>query len=350
MRILQTIKNFDFGGSENHVCELSNELAKLGHEVYICGSPGRQTQRLSNNVQFIPSKQHRILFLWNLLQLIRIVRKHRIQQIHAHQRYAIHLSSIAGLLTGTPVVVTVHGRSQYDLRSWFSRRFAKKIIFVSAYVMERSNRFHDIQHKIVLIPNGIQVNNLNRTPNPNRMSYVSRIDKRHSSVILLMLREVLPTMLHTHPNLAFTVIGEGTVLPQIRQEAEALNQQYNREICRFEGYQPEVANSIQDAALVMGVGRVALEALACGTPVLSVNKKRMGSLLSTQNYPFFQANNFVAVRQPAPDAEKLIQQLTDFFDHPDFWQEETKKLQKQVIDTFRCEIMAERIASIYKEQ
>lgn len=216
--------------------------------------------------------------------------------------------------------------------------------------MERSNRFPDIQDKIVHIPNGVPVNNLKRTMNPNRMSYVSRIDKRHSTVILLMLREVLPTLLKAHPNLFFSVIGEGSVLPSIRQEANALNKKYGREICRFEGYQAEVTNSIQDSALVMGVGRVALEALACGIPVLSVNKKRMGSILSTQNYDSFQANNFVAIQQPAPQAATLIQQLTDFLDRPDFWQEETKNLQKRVIDTFSCEKMAERIAGIYKEQ
>jgi glycosyltransferase involved in cell wall biosynthesis len=349
MRILLTIKNFDFGGAENHVCELANALDKRGHTVFVMGKKGRQSYRLNPTVVFLSFPLRSTLILFNLIQMLKILKKHRIQLIHAHQRYAIHLSSVAGLLAGIPVVLTVHGRSQFDLRSVVARRVSKKIIFVSAYVMKHAIRFPSIQHKIVLITNGIQTPA--RTPHrkTDQICYVSRIDRRHSAVLLLMVREVLPSLLEHYPDATLHVIGEGAVLPIIMQEAKQLNASLQREVCRFEGFHPEVSDLLLDSALVMGVGRVALEALACGTPVLSVNKKRMGALLNTQNYHFYKTNNFVAVGHPAPDAGKLLRQLNDYFSRPTYWLEESSKLQNLVSEDFSCEKTMESILEVYRE-
>ncbi|HQN99235.1 MAG TPA: hypothetical protein PKU86_07265, partial [Bacteroidales bacterium] len=42
--ILQVVTHFDFGGAENHVRELCNELTVQEHEVYLVGQPGRQVK------------------------------------------------------------------------------------------------------------------------------------------------------------------------------------------------------------------------------------------------------------------------------------------------------------------
>lgn len=43
MRILLVLKRFDFGGAENHVCDLANTLCELKHEVFLVTAKGRQT-------------------------------------------------------------------------------------------------------------------------------------------------------------------------------------------------------------------------------------------------------------------------------------------------------------------
>lgn len=349
MRILLSIKNFDFGGAENHVCELANALDQRGHDVFVLGKKGRQSHRLNPTVHFIPCPLHSLLLPFNLIHLIQVLKKHRIELIHAHQRYAIHLSSLAGLCAQIPVILTVHGRSQYDLRSWVARRISKKIIFVSAYVMQHAIRFPEIQHKITWIANGVQPSALKDPRKTNQVCYVSRIDKRHSEVLLLMMNEVLPNLLLRYPDLEFHVIGAGTVLPQVMRHAKHLNTSMQREVCCLHGFHPEVKELLHESALVMGVGRVALEALSCGTPVLSVNKKRMGALLSTKNYPFYKTNNFVAVGHTAPTAEKLLSQLTTFFEKPDFWVEETRMIQKRISEDFSCEKSLKNILEVYRE-
>jgi glycosyltransferase involved in cell wall biosynthesis len=347
MRILLTVKNFDFGGAENHVCELANALDQLGHQVFVLGRKGRQVQRLNPGVTFVPSSLSSGLIVPNLIHLCRTVRRHRIQLIHAHQRYAIHLTSLASLCTHTPFVLTVHGRSQYDLRSWTARRYAKKVLFVSDFVMKMAERFPGIPPKSILIQNGIPISKTDSPRTDNQLCYVSRIDQRHSDVLSLMIREVLPKLLAIRSDLEFHIVGEGKVLSQVRAEAEKLDAASARKICHFHGYCPEVCTILQESALVMGVGRVALEALSCGTPVLSINKKRMGELLSTTNYPLYRSTNFVAVGQPAPTADSLFLHLNDFFLRPAYWMGESKALQKQVREDFDSRKTAGCVVDVY---
>jgi hypothetical protein len=69
MRILQLVNRFDFGGAENHVKELCNELAAMDHKVVLATRNGRQRTLLDNRVKFvwIPSLVANLLFTHTLL-------------------------------------------------------------------------------------------------------------------------------------------------------------------------------------------------------------------------------------------------------------------------------------------
>ncbi|MBC7124472.1 MAG: hypothetical protein H5T24_02495, partial [Bacteroidales bacterium] len=63
MRILQLVTRFDFGGAENHVRELCNELAACNHQVILLSRKGRQNELLDKRVLFI----HLPSFVRNLI-------------------------------------------------------------------------------------------------------------------------------------------------------------------------------------------------------------------------------------------------------------------------------------------
>lgn len=349
MRVLQLIKNFDFGGAENHLCELANSLDSLGNKVYIIAGNGRQKIKLNNTITFISLRLKDVLFPFHLLIICYYIIHHKIQIIHAHQRFPIFLASIAGKITGVPVVATVHGRSQYDLRSRFSRKFSQKIIFVSQFVLKASIRFPEIQYKSVFIPNGVTITNNKTALNIGQISYISRIDKRHSSVILLMIQEILPRMVIDFPMVTFNIIGEGDYLPKVKEEALRLNKGLNKEVCIISGYRADINEIIQNSTLVMGVGRVALESLACSTPILSINQKRMGTIVTSDNYAFYKANNFVAVGNSAPDSDSLLHQLQIFFNNLPLYQKEAEIIQKYIDEEFNSIKIAVQIENLYNE-
>ena len=96
----------------------------------------------------------------------------------------------------------------------------------------------------------------------------------------------------------------------------------------------DVSDIIKKSGLVLGVGRVAIETLACGVPVLSVNQKYFGGLVSGENYSFFRQNNFVAYGLESPDENKLSAELKDYFSNIQHWQDEAAILQKQIDEDF----------------
>ena len=349
MRILLVLKRFDFGGAENHVCDLANSLNKLGHEVYIVAGSGRQVSRLNNGIKFIPYRFRDLLVPINILLLYRLVKKYRIEVIHAHQRLAIFTSCILGKLTNIPVVVTIHGRTRFDLKSKFTQKTADRIIFVSNQVLIVSSCYNDIKEKSIVIPNGVEVTDLNLEKKPFSITYVSRIDRNHSKVILMIIKQVIPLLIKEFQGLTFNIVGEGDYFKNIKEDALTVNHILGKEVCRVFGYQPDIRVLFQSSSLVLGVGRVSLEALACGIPVLSINQKRMGTIISTSNYPDYKINNFVAIENGAPTVEELSFLVKNFFHNMDEWHEEAKKIQGLIRTDFNLLNLASQIVSTYEE-
>jgi glycosyltransferase involved in cell wall biosynthesis len=349
MRVLHLIKNFDFGGAENHVRELANSLDELDHKVYIVAGKGRQVNLLNKSVRFIPLHLKDSLMIFQICFICYFSLKNRIQIIHAHQRLPILMASIVGKITGIPVVVTVHGRTSHDLRSWISRKYSGRIIFVSKHVLEVSARYNRIKHKSVIIPNGVSKPNDKFVKCDYSISYISRMDKKHSAVILLMIQKVIPNLLLKYPMITFKIIGEGDCLSEIIDEVTLLNRKLNRNVCLVCGFIPDVKELIQQSELVMGVGRVAQEALACGVPALSINLKHMGSIISADNYSLYRNNNFIAVENIAPTEKKLFDVLNNFFTDLRLWQKESLILQKYVNEDFSPIKISSAIAKLYYE-
>ena len=349
MRILHIIKNFDFGGAENYVRDLSNSLNCSGDDIFIIARPGRQAERLDAGVCFIPMYIADILLPANIIAICRIIIKYRIDLIHAHQRLSVLEACLAGRILGIPVVVTVHGRTRLDLRYKISRKTPSRIIFVSKSVLEVSAKYNEIAEKSVIIPNWISFSGIKSDSKPFFVSYISRLDREHTAMIIMIIRSVICRIAEKYSEFTFNVIGDGKTLNKIREEARKVNSRLGREVCFIHGYAREVTKVIRISDLVIGVGRVAIEAMQCGVPVLSMNNKRMGSIISPSNYEWYKVNNFVAVGHDAPDENSLFFQLTGFFSNPTDRIKDAAVLQNYVSREFNLEYISREIRKIYGE-
>jgi glycosyltransferase involved in cell wall biosynthesis len=349
MRILYLIKNFDFGGAENHVLDLANSMASLGNEVYLITKKGLQSNRLNSKVKFIPLRMTDILLPFQVIFICLVVAKYRIEIMHAHKRLAILQASFAGKIMNVPVVATVHGRTKHDLRSWFSRRIPDRIIFVSGRTIEANRHLKEFRHKSVLIHNAVEINDCVEERDYFSVLYVCRIDKKHASVISMLIKDVLPEIITGFPLVTFNIVGDGKYLEILEEDAEKLNIQNNREICRFYGYIPEVKPMVCRSGIVLGVGRVALEALSCSVPVISLNRLFMGKQITRENYEFYQFNNFVAIAHDAPEPQKLRGLLNDYLSDPSYWHEEAKELQRSVAENLSLEKISANIQTLYMD-
>lgn len=341
------IKRFDFGGAENHVCDLANELSGNGNDVTLIAPSGRQRNRLSPKVNIISLKLKSLLVLFQVLYIISLVRRNRIQVIHAHQNLAVYAASLAGWLTGVPVVATVHGRTRYDLKTLFTRSRPEKLIFVSRRVQEASPDYDKIKAKSVFIPNGISRFEDDIAPIPYRLCYISRIDNKHARLLEIIMLDVLVPLSKRYPDISLMIAGDGKRLNDIIMLADKINRESGRVLCYVAGYQDDLSQLTARSSLVLGAGRVATAGLLCGSPVLSVNINRLGGMVSTSNYHYLKENNFLDIKARPPDPETLRSMVEAFFENENFWKREAVKLKNQVTDDFELSAMVKQVEQVY---
>ena len=350
LNILLLIHRFDFGGAENHVCDLANALCKERHKVFVVSRKGRQQTRLSKDVNFVKFRFRDFMLPIHLLWLIGFVLRHRIDVIHTHQRLPVLIGSLAGWVTRRRVVATVHGRARYDLRHFLSRRFSQKIIFVSKAVMHYGLERFNIAHKSVFIPNGLIPSNCECDPAKQRLFFAGKINKSHLCFLEMMIREVLPGLRQSFPGLELIILGDGRKMPQLQDLVDEINDSPGKDICTVRGYTPDVAECYSTASLVIGVGRVAMEAAGAGIPVLISNSKRMGGMLSVEKYNQLKDYNFVAVEAGPPVPFELADVITDFCQGNEFWKSEAMKVKQLILSDFGMDKVIAVIIRQYQPQ
>ena len=224
-----------------------------------------------------------------------------------------------------------------------------KFIFVRQSTFDEAKGYGIPPKKCLLIQNGVRIV---RSPDQRdyySLCYISRIDKRHSLIISLIMSKALMPLYRQFPELKFNIVGDGDHLEDISREAESVNLNLGRKAVIIHGYMEDVSEIIRKSGLVLGVGRVAIETLACGVPVLSVNQKYFGGLVSRENYSFFSKNNFVAYGRESPDSNKLEKELTAYFSNIKHWQDEAAILQKHIDEDFNIFKIASSITDLYRD-
>ncbi|MCK9640582.1 MAG: glycosyltransferase [Prolixibacteraceae bacterium] len=351
--MLLLIKRFQYGGAENHVSELANALAEAGHSVWLMSKPGKQQLRLRPEVQHIAVNFSDLKIPFHLYRLIRLIKDEKIEVIHAHQRLPILLGTIAGRWTGIPIVATIHGTVLKDLKSDFVRRNIDMGIAIRESCVACITNCLRSQNKVVLIPNGVRLPSacVDRFVDPESFSiyYISRMDSHHTRLLKMILTEVWPRLLEKYPRSHLHVVGDGFCLPCITRIIEQANFSSLRRTVHFEGYAPEVGDHYPDADLVMGVGRVAIESLVHGVPLLSVKYNHLGPIVTTKNFKSMQYANFVDLEGLAPAASDLLGRFGEFLEHRNFFEDEAKVLQKIVGHEYNLTSVTEKIVAVYRE-
>jgi len=127
-------------GSQVLIRELAESLANSGHSVHVVTYPTAQhmvpVQRIAiHRVAKVPGLWTARPFGWQKLvldlllvwQLLRVVRRERIEVIHAHNFEAPLIAYVARFLTGVPVVYHAHNALSDELPCYFSRPSMRRL-------------------------------------------------------------------------------------------------------------------------------------------------------------------------------------------------------------------------------
>jgi glycosyltransferase involved in cell wall biosynthesis len=350
MRILLTIKDFGYGGAQNHVRDLANVLVARGHRVWVAAPPGRQVALLHRSVTHVPLSHSDLTQPLQALQLAWLVRRERIDVIHAHQRLATLTACLAGRLAARPVVATLHGQLQHDLLRWpgAPAMLARLIVVSPYYAALVARRDPVLAAKTVCIPNSAR-----------RVGAVARGDD--GCVVVACAARVIPRteafltelalaaadLAPAFPAFALDIYGDGPALAALAVSVAEANRGAGRAVVRLSGYHPDLPVALAGADLVVGVGRVAIETLMQGVPLIPANHRYLGPPVTRRRYRALAETNFVPQHCPRPDRAALRRALADGLEQLASLKQEARALQALVERDFDVAAMAGRIEEVY---
>lgn len=313
MRILQTPVRFPpyIGGVESYTYDLSKELVQLGHEVTVLCARTDQDSPSSETIDGIQVK--RLNHIGKIAQtnitpslpvsILRYARSADIIHTHIPTPWSADLSALAARLTDTPLVVTYHndivgnGPFSYVASAYnqtalrFTLSTADKILITQPDYLDSSRYLQPYKEKVEVVSNGVDVDTfrpvdvedddylrLGFSHDSDNLFFLSVLDEVHEYKGLDVLLEAMATLAERDFPTPQLVVGGGGELKS-DYEALAANLGVSDHV-HFTGYIPDdnlaTAYSTADAFVLPslssdqeGFGLVVLEALACGTPVVT---------------------------------------------------------------------------------
>ena len=305
MRILHVLSANFFAGSVAYAVALAEAHHREGHEVWLA-SDAAALPTVAAQVQLPISQRKYGQRLRNIQALRQLVRQHSIDVVHAHSRAASWVSYFA--LTGlrVPLVSTVHGRQHLHTSTSLFDVYGQKVIAICENLAEHLREEVQMDPaKIVVVPNGVAFATITSPPGPLskragglgsevlRLAFIGRFNGPKGERAATLLQHVFPPLLAEFPALRVTLIGgEMEQLPEAGKTAlAALQIQYGERV-EVIGFTDDVAGWLLKTDLIIGAGRVAMEALGAGRAVLALGEALYVGPVMLENYAQAAASNF----------------------------------------------------------
>lgn len=282
MNILMALSQLELTGAEVYATTVGNELTRRGHNVfYVSDTLTKPTLGPVFMLKF--NKRSILCRFWHVFYLIYLIKKHHIQLVHAHSRASGWSSYVACKLTGTPMITTVHGRQPVHPSSKAFHALGFRAVAVCEDIARQIVDNLGVDPAIVqVLRNGIEIDKFQPVLAPDNpkpvIAIIGRLSGPKGELCYRLLEEVLDL------DACKVRIVSGTKVPErfARFEGRA----------EFVGYVDDVPALLAGSDLVIGAGRVAMEALLCGRPAFAIGEAKAIGLVTEQNLDEALASNF----------------------------------------------------------
>lgn len=280
MKVLMLVSRLNIGGTEKYVLSLSRSLLTHGVQVGVATDGGP----LANSFQKAGIKLHIVPNGKGLRQislLSSIMDKERYNLIHAHDSNAFAQAATLSQKHKIPLIVTIHGtyHRRADLLS--AARTSKRMIVVSPKLTKWLVNHKIPTDRIQMIPNGIDIATFRPAANKNHWRKALRLPQtsqilvyagRFSSDKYPIARNVVlaaERIAKYNRQFLAVLVGPGSRRSDLVQLAAKVNLRLGRTAIIIRPPMSNIQHAYYVSDVVVGTGRVALEAMACAKPVVA---------------------------------------------------------------------------------
>ena len=167
MNILFALSQLEVTGAEVYAAAIGNQLSDREHTVYYVSDTF--SKKVFGDV-FSLRFNKRSLFrrVWHVIYLIYLIKRYRVQIVHAHSRASGWSSYIACKLTNTAMVTTVHGRQPvHGSRKKFHALGTKAIAVCENVADQIYSELGVPKSMIEVIRNGVSAEEFSPIKRPN---------------------------------------------------------------------------------------------------------------------------------------------------------------------------------------
>lgn len=322
--IVTILNSVNIGGTEGYVINLANRLKKENIQLCIL------TNECFNKELFvfydIPIYIFDLKNIDKFKNTLSIIPNIMLIQIHMDKD--LYLCPMIKSILNVPIIFTIHGiyYSEKIIQSYSN--YLDEIIFVSEYSKKYYSELLEKSyiHKYLVIPNGIEISNdiiskksflkkaLGIDENSIILIYCSRLSYNKSKLALLFL-ESFKKVIKKNKNVFAIIAGNGNYALSIKNLCQNINKEFNdNNKVFFLGNKFNILSYYFESDLIIGTGRVAIEAMSLGKPVISFGSNGHVNIVDNSNIETLVDSNFGdhSFNPEKFNDELIINKLTEY--------------------------------------
>ena len=361
MKILFLTNHLNLGGVSVYVSQLAGRFKALKNAgVFVASRGGDMEESLKAagvvclRVPLTTKCEVSPKVFFSALKLAPLVKKEKIDVIHANTRVTQVLACLLSLMTKTPVVSTCHGYFKKRLSRLIFPCWGRKVIAISDQVKDHLVYDFDMEpDRVALVYNGVdpgrfrprKTDEVRRqrdlwgiAPGQTVVGHIGRLSSVKGQVHIVSAAAVLKDK---RPDLRWVIVGDGR---EERHLKERIMQEGVEEIVLMRPSQADtsLALSAMDVfvmpSLQEGLGISILEAQAQGVPVVA---SRAGGIPTVIE----DGKNGLLVSPGDPRA--LAAAVEKFLDEPDWTKDVILRARERVAERFSLDVMSEKTYEVY---
>lgn len=353
------------GGTETHVLSLVEALRAHGDMPVYAGRPGalyREFARVGcpvHTIDMAGTRMNPAAAAAGMRALKRVMLLRSINVVHVHQTPSGIYAAKAANEVGAPIVFTAHdtscGKQSLAKLAPFCSEFISVSKPIHAFLKEAAI-------ESTVIPNGIDKGAFAPgSPLPIRRQlgipararvvvYAGRLVWDNAAVCTELIMAMRKLRAEALPDVRLVIVGGGSQLSSISRLVERVHEQAGQTFIHMTGVRTAVRDYYAAGDLVVGTGRVALEAMACGKPVLAAGNRGFFGFIEPSVFELAQELDFGdhgSLRKPT--AEQLAQALRRMLNDEDALTRAAVAGQQWVKQSFDIGTVVARTRHVYAQ-